>query len=115
MEQLSLKEETHQCKCLEIVLIPGFSVAQTVKNLPAMQETQVQSLGQEDPWTKAWLPNPVLLLGETHGQRSLVESRSHIHSDNDWETEHDITINSKESVLAKIHPQAQNNQNNIKG
>ena len=24
-------------------------VAQTVKNMPAMQETQVQSLGQEDP------------------------------------------------------------------
>ena len=24
-------------------------VAQTVKNLPAIQETQVQSLGQEDP------------------------------------------------------------------
>ena len=24
-------------------------VAQTVKNLPAVQETQVQSLGQEDP------------------------------------------------------------------
>ena len=24
-------------------------VAQTVKNLPAMQETRVQSLGQEDP------------------------------------------------------------------
>ena len=24
-------------------------VAQTVKNLPAMQETQVRSLGQEDP------------------------------------------------------------------
>ena len=24
-------------------------VAQSVKNLPAMQETQVQSLGQEDP------------------------------------------------------------------
>ena len=27
-------------------------VAQTVKNLPAMQETQVQSLGQEDPLEK---------------------------------------------------------------
>ena len=27
-------------------------VAQTVKNLPAMQETQVQSLGQEDPMEK---------------------------------------------------------------
>ena len=27
-------------------------VAQTVKNLPAVQETQVQSLGQEDPLEK---------------------------------------------------------------
>ena len=27
-------------------------VAQTVKNLPAMQETKVQSLGQEDPLEK---------------------------------------------------------------
>ena len=27
-------------------------VAQTVKNLPAMQETHVQSLGQEDPLEK---------------------------------------------------------------
>ena len=27
-------------------------VAQTVKNLPAMQETQVQSLSQEDPLEK---------------------------------------------------------------
>ena len=27
-------------------------VAQTVKNLPAMQEPQVQSLGQEDPLEK---------------------------------------------------------------
>ena len=30
----------------------GFPVAQTVKNLPAMQETQVPSLGQEDPLEK---------------------------------------------------------------
>ena len=27
-------------------------MAQTVKNLPAMQETQVRSLGQEDPLKK---------------------------------------------------------------
>ena len=27
-------------------------MAQTVKNLPAMQETQVRSLGQEDPLAK---------------------------------------------------------------
>ena len=30
-----------------------FLVAQTVKNLPAMQETWVQSLGWEDPLEKA--------------------------------------------------------------
>ena len=29
-----------------------FPVAQMVKNLPATQETQVQSLGQEDPLEK---------------------------------------------------------------
>ena len=29
-----------------------FLVAQMVRNLPAMQETQIQSLGQEDPLEK---------------------------------------------------------------
>ena len=47
-------------------------VAQTVKHLPAMQETQVQSLGREDPLEKAWQPVPVFLPGEFHGQRSLA-------------------------------------------
>ena len=43
-----------------------------VKNPPAMQETWVQSLGQEDPLRKEWLPTPVFLLPEEfHGQRSL--------------------------------------------
>ena len=47
-------------------------VAQTVKNLPAMQETTVRSLGWEDPLEKGWLlPTPVFLPGEFHGQRSL--------------------------------------------
>ena len=35
-----------------------------VKNLPAMQETQVQSLGQEYPLEKGMEPTPVLLPGE---------------------------------------------------
>ena len=30
-------------------LLGDFLIAQTVKNLPAMQETQVPSLGREDP------------------------------------------------------------------
>ena len=36
-------------------------VAQTVKNLPAMQETQVRSLGQEDPLEKEMATTPVIL------------------------------------------------------
>ena len=40
-------------------------VAQTVKNLPAVQETWVWSLGQEDPWRRAWQPPAVFLPGES--------------------------------------------------
>ena len=46
--------------------------AQTVKNMRAVQETQVQSLVLEGPWRKEWLPTPVFLPGESHGRRSLV-------------------------------------------
>ena len=48
-------------------------VGQLVKNLPAMQETQVRFLGWEDPWRRKWQPTPVFLPGESHGRRSLVE------------------------------------------
>ena len=47
-------------------------VAQTVKYLPAIQETWVQSLVGKTPWRRAWLPTPVFLPGESHGQKSLV-------------------------------------------
>ena len=46
-------------------------VAQKVKNLPAMQETQVRSL-RKIPWMWAGQPTPVFLPGEFHGQRRLV-------------------------------------------
>ena len=46
-------------------------VAQMVKNLAAMQETQVQSPGQEDPWRREWQRTPVFL-PEFHGQRHLL-------------------------------------------
>ena len=45
-------------------LFPGTLVAQMVKNLPAMWETQVPSLGREDPWRREWQPTPVFLPGE---------------------------------------------------
>ena len=48
-------------------------VAQIVKHLAAMQETQVQSLGWEDPLDKEWQPAPVFLPGEFHGQRNLAD------------------------------------------
>ena len=47
-------------------------VAQLVENLPAMWETRVQSLDQEDPAEKGTATTPVCLPGEFHGQRSLV-------------------------------------------
>ena len=43
-----------------------------VTNVPAMQENQVQSLGQEDPLEKGMVPTPVFLPGESHGQRRLA-------------------------------------------
>ena len=36
-------------------------VAQSVKNPPAMQETQVQSLGQEDPLEKEMSTHSIIL------------------------------------------------------
>ena len=48
-------------------------MAQMVKNLPAVQQTQAQSLGQEDfPWRREWLPTPVFLPGKFCGQKSLA-------------------------------------------
>ena len=46
-------------------------VVQLIKNLPVMQETRVQSLVGKTPWRREWLPTPVFLSGEFHGQGSL--------------------------------------------
>ena len=51
----------------------GASVAaQTVKNLPAVQDTQVRTLGWEDPLEKGMATHSSILPGESHGQRSLA-------------------------------------------
>ena len=42
-------------------IVSGFEVAQMVKNLPAMQETWVQSLGQEDPLKKGMATHSSIL------------------------------------------------------
>ena len=50
----------------------AYLVAQMVKNPPAMQETWVQSLRQEDALEEGMEPTPLFLPGEFHGLRSLV-------------------------------------------
>ena len=56
-----------------VTIIHASLVAQKVKNLPAMQETQVQSLGQKDSLTKGMATHSnILAWRELHGHRSLA-------------------------------------------
>ena len=43
-----------------------------VKNLHAIQDTQFNPWLGKILWRKEWLPTPVFLPGEFHGQRSLA-------------------------------------------
>ena len=43
-----------------------------VKSLFSKQETQVQSLGQEDAWRRKWQPIPVFIPEKSQRQRNLV-------------------------------------------
>ena len=47
-------------------------VAQLVKNLPAVQETGVKSLGHKDSLEKGMQTTPVFLPGKSHGQGRLA-------------------------------------------
>ena len=47
-------------------------MAQRVKCLPAMRETWVRSLDQEDPLEKEMATHSSILPGKSHGQRNLV-------------------------------------------
>ena len=52
-----------------------------------MQETQVQSLSQEDTLEKGMAPTPIFLPGKSHGQRSLTGYSPWGHKESDM-TEH---------------------------
>ena len=58
-------------------------VAQMVKNLPAMQETQAWFLGQEDPLEKGMATHSSILPEESHAQRSLVGYSPWVHEESD--------------------------------
>ena len=54
----------------------AFQVALVAKNLPAnaggVKRCRFDPWVWEIPWRKKWLPTPVFLSGESHGQRSLM-------------------------------------------
>ena len=56
----------YMCVCVS----KASMVTQMIKNPPAVQETWVQSLGQDNPCRRKWQPTPVFLPGKSHGQRS---------------------------------------------
>ena len=57
------------CVCVYVYMCIGMYVcisslvAQTILNLLAMWEIQVQSLDWKDPWKREWLPTPIFLTG----------------------------------------------------
>jgi len=59
-------------------------VTQTVKNLPAIQETGFDPWVGKTPWRREWLPTPVFLPGKFHGQRSLVGHSPWGHKEMDY-------------------------------
>ena len=63
--------------CLVLKEWGSSEVALVVKNSPASveEETQVQSLGQEDPLEEGMATHFSILAGESHAQRSLVGYR----------------------------------------
>ena len=54
-------------------------VAQMINNLPAMQETQVQSLSWEDSLEKGKATRSIILVWKTPRQRSLVVQPMGLH------------------------------------
>ena len=93
----------------------GFPGGLAVKNLPAKQETQVQSLVQEDPLKKEMAthssiqPAPVFLPGESHGQRRLEgysswgrkesDTTEQLNSSSSWEKRREKRARAKTKLL----------------
>ena len=54
------------------MLILSSLIPQLIKNLPAMQKTQVWSLVWKIPWRRKWQHTPVFLPWKSNGERSLA-------------------------------------------
>ena len=83
----------------------GFPGGSLVKNLPAMQEMQVRSLGQEDQWedpSRIYKNTPVFLPGKFQGQWATVHG---VTKELDM-TEHACSCILIQSVIQPFHRQA---------
>ena len=58
----------HACS----ILTGDFPGGSVVKNPPAVQEMQIQTLGWEDSLDEEMALTPVILPGKSHGQKSLM-------------------------------------------
>ena len=92
----------YSCICGQVMSPWAASlVAQMLKNLPAIWETQIQSLGQEDsPGEGNGNPLQYSCLEKPHGQKSLVGYSPWGHRvGHDWATKHSIAHVSMMSVI----------------
>ena len=69
-----------------------------VKNLPAMQEAGFDPWVGKIPWRREWLPTPVFLPQEFHGQRSLVGYSPRGHKELD--TTKGLTLSHSQELFA---------------
>ena len=76
-------------------------LAQMVKNLPAMQETQVWPLSWKTLWRREWQHTSVFLPGEFHGQR---EEPGRLQSMGLQRVGHDWVTNTYFSAVWGWHP-----------
>ena len=76
----------HESKWEELWWAMGFPRDSVIKNPPAVQEsqeTQVQSLGQEDPQEESMVTHSSVLAWKIHGHRSLVSYSLQGHKESD--------------------------------
>ena len=77
-----------------------------------MQEAWVQSLVQKGPWRRKWLPTPVFLSRESHGQRSLASYSPWGHKESDT-TERLNNSNKKDLIENKSFKNISNDLNHF--
>ena len=72
-----------------------------VKNLPVLKQTWFNLCVGKTPWRRKWLPTPVFLPGEFHGERSLVgySPWGHKESDMTFLKSIELAIHSYQSFL----------------